>query len=528
MNKLKTIILAILVSSVFSSYAQTNKSAAFEAFKKNPATAVLPDYSWAGYKMGAEGIPDVKGKIFDVSKYGAIPNDTLEDFDGVQAAIKAAEAAGGGIVFFPKGRFLINEKEGRRDGIVISKPNIILRGSGSGDEGTEIFMKQFMLPKDPEKKWTVPAMFTFNYYKGSNAKSVILDNAKRGDTKIVVENASSFKVGDYVTLKMQNTDANKEFLANLDTWNNWKTTNEKGVQISEKHKIAKIEENELTFCEPLCTNITASYNWKVEGIVLAEGLGVEDMWFRGNFHEIIVHHKNFIHDAGWTFLSMGRVANGFIRRIRMTDICTGISIGNGYACTMTDIRLDGNPGHSMISATNSYGVLIANVTDATNAPGMWHGPCSANSSCNIVIWRYKGQARSGPDFHASWPYCTLVDASTCKYIGNGGNSELLPNHMKDLTYWNMKQIGKYENVDFWEPQVINDADSDQNKFYGKFVKIVKPNIIGMYGDEISFVKKHLGLYESQGKPVTPESLYEAQLELRLGKLPKWIIEAKKK
>jgi len=100
--------------------------------------------------------------------------------------------------------------------------------------------------------------------------------------------------------------------------------------------------------------------------------------------------------------------------------------------------------------------------------------------------------------------------------------------MKDLTYWNMKQIGKYENVDFWEPQVINDADSDQNKFYGKFVKIVKPNIIGMYGDEISFVKKHLGLYESQGKPVTPESLYEAQLELRLGKLPKWIIEAKKK
>ncbi len=116
----------------------------------------------------------------------------------------------------------------------------------------------------------------------------------------------------------------------------------------------------------------------MEGLVLAEGLGVEDIWFRGNFHEIIVHHKNFIHDAGWTFLSMGRAANAFIRRIRLTDICTGISIGNGYACTMTDIRFDGNPGHSMLSATNSYGVLIANVTDATNAPGMWHGPCSAN------------------------------------------------------------------------------------------------------------------------------------------------------
>ncbi|MEI8087514.1 MAG: DUF4955 domain-containing protein, partial [Paludibacter sp.] len=76
-------------------------------------------------------------------------------------------------------------------------------------------------------------------------------------------------------------------------------------------------------------------------------------------------------------------------------------------------------------------------------------------------------------------------------------------------------------------QVINDADSDQNKFYGKFVKIVKPNIIGMYGDSISFVKEHLGLYESHGKPVAPESLYEAQLELRLGKLPNWIKTLKK-
>ena len=526
MNKLNiTIALFMLLNLSISS--QTNQSSAFEAFKKNPSISILPDYSWAGYKMGAEGIPEVKGKIFDVSKYGALPNDTLEDFEGIQKAIKAAEAAGGGIVFFPKGRFLINEKEGRRDGIVISKPNIILRGSGSGTDGTEIFMKNYMLPKDPDKKWTVPAMFTFNYYKSSSAKSVILDNAKRGAMKIVLEDASGFKVGDYVSMKMQNPAANKEFLDNMDTWNIWKTTNEKGVQISEKHKIAKIEENVITFCEPLCTNITASYNWKVEGLNLAEGLGVEDIWFQGNFHEIIVHHKNFIHDAGWTFLSIGRATNAFIRRIRLTDVCAGISIGNGYACTMINIRFDGNPGHCTVNATNSYGVLMVNVTDASNAPGMWHGPCSSNSSCNTVIWRYEGQARSGPDFHASWPYCTLVDASSCKYIGNGGNYELLPNHMKDLTYWNMKQIGKFEKVDFWEPQLYENSNNEQNKFYGKFVKIVKPNIIGMYGDSISFVREHLGLYESPGKPVTPQSLYEAQLELRLGKLPKWIVDANK-
>jgi len=486
----------------------------------------LPDYSWAGYKMGIEGIPDLKGKIFDVSKYGAIPNDSIEDFDGIQVAIKAAEAAGGGIVFFPKGRFLINEKVGRRKGITISTPNIILRGSGCETGGTEIFMRNYMLPVDSTKLWTVPAMFTFNYYKGSNAKTVIVEDATRGAMKIVVEDVTKFKANDYINIKMQNPAANKEFMAGMETWNNWSTTNEKGVVIAEKHKIASIDGNELILSEPLCTDITASYNWKVESIILAEGLGVEDIWFRGNFHEIIVHHKNFIHDAGWSFLSMGRIANGFVRRIRLTDVSAGISIGNGYACSILNIRFDGNPGHTTLTAVGSYGILMGLIHDATNAPGMWHGPCSANSSCNTVMWRYEGQARSGPDFHASWPYCSLVDASTSKYIGNGGDVVLLPNHMKDLTYWNLKQIGKHENVDFWEPQYLNGIPH-RNEKYGRFVKIVKPNIIGMYGDEISFVKEHLGLHESHGKPVTPESLYEAQLKLRLGKLPKWIVEAKK-
>ena len=37
----------------------------------------------------------------------------------------------------------------------------------------------------------------------------------------------------------------------------------------------------------------------------------------------------------------------------------------------------------------------------------------------------------------------------------------------------------------------------------------------------------IGIYESYGKPVSPESLYEAQLALRLGSLPAWINSAKR-
>ncbi|MFZ4725502.1 MAG: hypothetical protein ACOYMD_08630, partial [Paludibacter sp.] len=67
----------------------------YTAFKANPATSVLPDYSYSGYKLGADSIPNVNLPIFNVTNYGAIPDDGKEDFDAVQTTINAAVAAGG-------------------------------------------------------------------------------------------------------------------------------------------------------------------------------------------------------------------------------------------------------------------------------------------------------------------------------------------------------------------------------------------------------------------------------------------------
>ncbi|MNI92543.1 hypothetical protein D3C73_1503530 [compost metagenome] len=52
--------------------------------------------------------------------------------------------------------------------------------------------------------------------------------------------------------------------------------------------------------------------------------------------------------------------------------------------------------------------------------------------------------------------------------------------------------------------------------------------MGYHGAETTFNKHQVQVLESLGKAVQPESLFEAQLELRLGKLPQWIAEEKKK
>ena len=70
---------------------------------------VLADFSYAGYHWGEEPLPAVDWKVFDVTQFGAVPDDGRSDRNAFTQAIAAAEANGSGVVFFPAGRFLINE-----------------------------------------------------------------------------------------------------------------------------------------------------------------------------------------------------------------------------------------------------------------------------------------------------------------------------------------------------------------------------------------------------------------------------------
>ena len=516
MKKTFLLLSAFLLISIYSN-SQT-EAPCFTAFKTNPSTAVLPDYSYAGYHSGADSIPDVNLPIFDVTKYGALPNDDLEDFDGVQAAITAAVAAGGGIVFFPGGRFLMNEQTTRTTGILIEGQNVILRGSGSGVGGTELFIRNHFVSPDPTCLYCTPPLFTFYKYLGEVKRTTLALDVKRGDKEITVVDASTFRVGNMIKLASQKVAANNELLCGLTPYPEWTTTVNSGILFAELHKITAINGNVITFGEPININMTALNGWNVKYIVLAQGNGVEDLWFHGNFQEVFVHHLNYIHDSGWSGIAMNTNQNAFIRRLRFTDMNIGAGFSSCFTCTALHIRFDGNPGHFLVETSNgSYGTLLGYIDDRTNSSGQFHGPGPSSSSSGCVLWRYRGGVRSGPDFHASYPYCNLIDACNCRYIGNGGDAAVLPNHGKDLTYWKTKEIGATANIAFWENHV--------SPPYGNFAKIVYPNVVGWQGGS-TFNTTTLGLYESYGNAVLPESLYEGQLAFRLGSLPSWIYAAK--
>jgi hypothetical protein len=523
MKKLTSLMTWAVIGAATVGAAESKLWIQYAKAKKSGSETILPNYTYAGYNLGKTGIPKAKGKIFDVTKFGARPNDGKSDFLAVQKAVKAAEANGGGIVLFPPGRFLFCEKNGYRKGIEIHGDNIILKGSGSGPEGTEIFMKNYMEPKDPKKMYSVPALFNFSLSKQRNRRpklTTIIANAQRETFKVKVANTQKLKVGKYVILEMHNPAANQEFLAGMKTWPIWTTTNKKGVLVrGEKHRIVKIQGNTVTFAEPIHCNINASHGWKVLGAPFGKGWGVEDIHFRGNFKLKFKHHKDFIHDSGWTFVSMTRGLFPYVRRCRFTDCSSAAGMGACYGGTIINCSIEGNQGHcSFTSGYYSYGNLIAFTVD-TIKNGAFHGIAASAGSVGTVIFNCKNSNR-GFDWHGSWPYCTLIDDCSGGLIGNGGSYKVLPNHMRYLTFWNFKQTAGevFRNYDFWAPR------RGKGKYSG--AKIVKPFIVGYHGKPTTFLAENCEIIESLGKPVSPKSLYEAQMKLRFGKLPEWIQESR--
>ncbi|MDR1526734.1 MAG: carbohydrate-binding protein [Dysgonamonadaceae bacterium] len=94
----------------------------------------LHDFSYAGYRMGIDAIPQSVGEAYiDVTEapYNADKTGTNDATAAIQNAINAVSALGGGTVYLPEGTFKVRTAGGS-SALKISSSNIILRGAGKG------------------------------------------------------------------------------------------------------------------------------------------------------------------------------------------------------------------------------------------------------------------------------------------------------------------------------------------------------------------------------------------------------------
>ncbi|MGI6794016.1 DUF4955 domain-containing protein [Bacteroides sp. KG68] len=484
--------------------------------KKKGQETTLADFSYAGYAFGEHGVPNVDYPVFNVCDYGAVPNDGHTDRKAFEEAIAAAQANGKGIVYAPAGRYDLRPLDAPNSPIVISGNNIVLRGDGCEDNGTELFMEYPNQPETAGALWSCPPLFIFRYIatNGETVDSKLADitsDAGRGTHTVEVSSTSGLYIGKRVILELKNKapELVASEIAPYTVQSDWTDLTNNGVQVNEYHQVKRIEGNKVTFKEPILYPIEARWGWSLHEHTCRVGSGVEDIAFVGNFKETFVHHKNATHDSGFKMLNFLRQVNGWIRRCRFTDVSECVSVQRSANVSVYACRITGNGGHSAIRSEASTRIFIGGIADL---PAQFHSTGVSKTAIGTVLWRNKTAANSCFESHAGQPRVTLLDACSGGFLPDhaGGDQAAAPNHLRELVLWNYVNIGSGGKFDLW---VRN------NRFH-------LPLVIGFQGSAIEFQPNQVKVNEHPGVPVYPESLYEAQLQERLGYIPQWLQELK--
>lgn len=154
---------------------------------------LIQDFSYAGYHRGEVPVPEIAGPIFNVVMgYGADPTAASDSTAAIQAAIDAAEAAGGGVVYLPEGEYKLALPGSQDEILRIDQDNVVLRGAGAD--------KTFLLNTTTNMRNKAVIRLTAGSTPTSSWVS-ISEDLPAATKRIPLADASGFSVGDYVELE---------------------------------------------------------------------------------------------------------------------------------------------------------------------------------------------------------------------------------------------------------------------------------------------------------------------------------------
>jgi len=470
----------------------------------DPAQYPLPDFGFAGYEHSDQAIPDIAGPLFRVDDYGARANDALSDALAIQAAVNDCQLAGGGVVLFGSGRYILNDDAATATSprVRISSSGVVLRGAGSGKLGTELYSPREMQPVDPQDMWSGRSPLLVQPekpVKGSRSAKVKAPAAM--NTMILqLETNHPFKVGDRIALYLRRKgDQAASFVAPFSWDSGWTV----GVTIREYHAIQAVNGAAITLAEPIMIPVDQGSDWLIQEANFISNIGIEDIAFRGAWQESFKHHRSWRDDSAWRGIICSGVENSWIRRCSFQDMNWPILIEHSRQVTIEDVDMTGAQGHFGMQVINTYGILGNKVRDFA---GHHHGPSVQAGACATVYHACTWASDSSFDSHANNPYATLFDSCSggMTLLGVGGAIENYPHHLHGLVIWN-QHVQSYSTipVDFWTV--------GYDKYPRSFVQVM---IFGMHGTMRIPEGKALFKNESPGTAVFPGSLWKVQRDAR--------------
>lgn len=546
-------------------------------FYTNDPENVLLDFSYAGYDHGETAPAEVTVTenadgtctasngytVYNIETYGADGTDELTDREAfinmLTAALGEPETNDAGdqitfphsntgkniVLYFPEGNFILhtsaddNTEMNKSQSIVIRGSNIIFKGAGR--DKTTLTMQDPNLPSQGESvMYSSPDMIQFKHNTGiqtNNVLASVTGDASKGSFSVTVSGAASgLTAGAWVCLYMNNADPDvvaEELsppysVGTSDSGSQWTIATD-GVTVQDLHQVKSVSGNTVTFYEPIMHEVKAAYGWTIVNYQHYENVGVEDLTFAGNAKESFDHHASWEDDGAYKPVSMTRLVNSWMRRVGFTSVSEACSIISSANVSVYDVTIGGTRGHAAIRSQASSRVFIGAVEDRAEGyrmddqghevvgstvewTGQYHAVGVSQYSMGAVLWRNIWGPDGCFESHATQPRATLIDCCEggWKRWRQGGDAVQMPNHLADLTIWNFNNTTAYSGTWIWW---------DNNSYWWKFLP---PTIVGFHGQSVTFDKEQTKLVESNGTPVQPESLYEAQLRNRLGYVPGWL------
>lgn len=477
------------------------------------------------------------------------------------------------VIYFPAGDYVLhNDNDNTRDeskqkdavdsknnnvssGIEIYGGNFVIKGDGP--DKTRLIMETPNLPTSISNLSSSPILLAIKHTNGPNNAgnspklASVTENAKRGDFTVKVSGTTGISSGQWVQLRLRSGDRElvKKEIGPIALNENWAiakapiSINQSsddlyGVKITEFHQVKSAANGKITFYEPIMHDIDIKYNdtegWEIRTYKYLENVGIEDLSFVGNALDGYAHHGEghaeqakvgWQYDGAYKPLLLQRVVNSWVRNVHFESVSEALTFAESANSSAYDIRISGKRGHSAVRSQGSSRVFIGKVRDESagndvygkSCQGQFHGCGVSKPSVGTVLWNVTWGNDACFESHATQPRATLIDncSGGLVYYRAGGDENEVPNHLGDLTLWNLNVTGTdshASNFAWW-------SDSDT------WWKIFPPIVVGTHGMNVKFPSKEqqqVTYEESTGMKVSPESLYEAQLRERLGYVPGWL------
>lgn len=542
---------------------------AWKKFLMDSDDNVLLDYSYAGYNHGETAPNDGFAwgyKVCNVKERMERENITaLEAFTRIldenklirKTTANATNANAKIVIYFPEGEYILHDGAGKNFPYDILGGNFVIKGDGP--QRTRLVMQT---PNGDTEKTNAP-MLTIKHTNSPNSgKNAVLlatvtENAKKGTSSLVVSSTSDLTPGKWVQLRLRSGD--KELLAKelgpiipAASWSinqlpipisTESSDDSYGIKITEFHQIKSVGGNRVIFYEPIMHDIDIKYDdclgWEIRDYRYYENVGVEDLTFVGQAVTPYYHHgegapgniEAWRYDQEYRPLNMARMVNSWVRNVDFENVSEAITFGESANCSAYNIEIRGYRGHAAVRAAGSTRIFIGKIRDNSRdgepnrygvvGEGQWHGCGVSKPSIGNVIWNSNWGNNACFESHATQPRATLFDKCSGGLIRYhaGGASDEAPNHLSELTLWNLNVTG---TTDEKKQDYANEFTWWGNS--DLWWKIYPPIVVGTHGKSVTFsqTEGQLTYEESTGVMVTPESLYEAQLEKRLGAIPAWL------